>query len=132
MIRTLNTTSCPTSCWKMPIIWAGLELLIPNTTATSFQNWIGEMAGMIPSQVIQVSMLSITASWATPLKYQNPTKNPIRLDAMLSSAALTSSTKIQTVSLRCVSTSTCVVSIKRKIQKLKMNWSAQMGKSLDV
>ena len=87
---------------------------------------------MIPSQVIQVSMLSITASWATPLKYQNPTKNPIRLDAMLSSAALTSSTKIQTVSLRCVSTSTCVVSIKRKIQKLKMNWLAQMGKSLDV
>ena len=87
---------------------------------------------MIPSLVIQVSMLSITASWVTPLKSQNPTKNPIRLDAMLSSAALTSSTKIQTNSLRCGSTSTYVVSTRLKIQKQKMNWSAQMGKSLDV
>ena len=76
---------------------------------------------MIPSLVIQVSMLSITASWATPLKYQNPTRNLIMLVVMLSSAALTSSTKSQTNSLRCGSTSTYVVSTRLKIQKQKMN-----------
>ena len=121
MIRTLNTTSCPTSCWKMPTIWAAQGLPIPNTTATSFQNWIGEMAGMIPSLVIQVSMPFTTVSWATPSKFQNPTKNPIMLDAMLSLAELISSAKTQTSSLKCASTSTYVASTRLKIQKQKMN-----------
>ena len=121
MIRTLNTTSCPISCWKMPVIWGAQGLPIPNTTATSFQNWIGEMAGMIPSLVIQVSMPFTTASWAIPSKFQNPTKNPIMLVVMLSSEELTSSAKIPTSFLRCASTSTYVVSTRLKIQKQRTN-----------
>ena len=114
----------------MPIIWDGQELPILNAIVTSFQNWIGAMAGMTPSLAIQGLCC---LPWYLRSYHRNSRRNEESYKAGRNAVlgGIDSQPRSGPSPLRCVSTSTCAVSIKPKIQKLKMNWSAQMGKSLD-
>ena len=78
------------------------------------------MAGMTPSLAIQGFMLS-TMEILGPyhLKYQMEPERDPKAGRNAVPGRIDFLNKIRTVSLRCVSTSTCAVSIKPKIQSRK-------------